>query len=583
MEKNVVNLIINDINVQAPKGESVLEAAKLAGIHIPSLCYFSMPGLDILNRPANCRVCIVEQVGGRKGGLIPACATFVSEGMIIYTNSDRALNARRTIVELMLSNHPSDCFMCDRSPTCELLAIASDLGIREIPYEGEKNNFPQDTSSHSILRDPNKCILCRRCETMCKEVQSVGVLSSVNRGFNTSVATAFDGPLSDSTCTFCGQCVAVCPTGALLDRSCSQDVWKALNDPEKFVVVQTAPAVRTALGEALGMPSDEVVTGKMVAALRRMGFDKVIDTNFGADVTVMEESAELVERMRDGGSLPLITSCCPSWIKFIEHQYPDLLDHPSSCKSPQEMVGALAKTYLAEKLGVDPANVVCVSVMPCLSKKYEANNEALKSGQANVDYVISTRELARMIKEACISFADLPNESFDALMGMSTGGADIFGATGGILEGTLRVGYELLTKERLETLEFEDLRGFKGGVKEATIDLGNIKLKVASVNELKNARKLLEDVRNGTSEYHAIEITACPGGCIAGGGQPYHKSNEEILDKRRELLYKEDRNKQLRRSNENPEVKALYDEFLGKPGSEKAHKLLHTKYVKRSV
>ncbi|MCL2409059.1 MAG: NADH-dependent [FeFe] hydrogenase, group A6 [Oscillospiraceae bacterium] len=575
-----VNIKINDIPVAAKKGDSVLDAAKQAGIHIPALCYLNMHDLEVLNRPASCRICVVEQVGGRKGKLVPACATFVFEGMEVRTNSKRALHARRTVVELMLSDHPTDCLTCAKNLDCQLQTFAAELGVREIPYEGEKTNFEQDLSSHSILRDPNKCILCRRCEAVCNEVQSVGALSAVNRGFHTTVTTAFDTPLIDTQCTFCGQCAAVCPTGAIVGAAYTKEVWNALNDPDKYVIVQTAPAIRAALGELFGLPAGTDVTGKMVEALRRLGFDQVLSTNFTADVTVVEEGAELIHRVKHGGALPMVTSCCPAWIKFVEHHYPDLLDLPSSCKSPQEMLGALAKTYLAEKLGIDPSKIVSVSVMPCLAKKYEANREEL----GDVDYVISTRELGRMIKEAGISFNDLPDGEFDSFMGTSSGAGDIFGTTGGVLEAVLRTFYEKLTNKPLEKLEFEALRGIEGTViKEAEIEVDGTKLKVAVAHELRNARKLLDDIRAGKSEYHAIEIMACPGGCIAGGGQPNHNSSEEILKKRREVLYSVDKNKSLRRAHDNPEVKKLYEEFLGEPHSKKAHDLLHTEYVKRSV
>jgi len=579
-----VNITINDIKVSAIKGESILEAAKRVGIKIPSLCFFNMCSLDILNRPASCRVCMVEEVGGRKGGIVPACATFVSEGMVVYTNSKRALDARRTIVELMLSDHPADCLACDRNLTCELQELASDLGIKEIRFPGEQTNLPMDNSSCSVRRDPNKCVLCRRCETMCSEVQSVGVLSAVNRGFPTTVGTAFDTPLMETQCTFCGQCVAVCPTGALTCAGDTHHVWDALIDPDKYVVVQIAPAVRTGLGEMFGLPPGENVTGKMVAALRQIGFNKVYDTSFTADLTVMEESTELINRLKTGEKLPLITSCCPAWIKFVEHQYPERLEHPSTCKSPQQMFGVLAKTYLAEKLGVDPSKMVSVSVMPCLSKKYEANRDENKhNGLADVDYVLSTREFGRMIKEACISFNALPDEGFDALMGESSGAGNIFGASGGVLEATLRTSYEMMTGKRLDKIDFEVLRGFNKGVKEATIEINGATLKVAVAHELRNARRLLDDIIAGKSEYHVIEVMACPGGCIAGGGQPYHKASEEILEARRKILYDEDAGKSLRRAHENPDIKKLYDEFLGHPHSEKAHELLHTGFVKRSI
>ena len=584
IEDSTVNITVNNVKIAAEKGESILEAAKKAGIKIPSLCYFNMHNLDVLNRPASCRVCMVEQVGGRRGRLVPACATFVSEGMVINTNSKKAVEARRTIVELMLSDHPSDCLSCVRNKTCELLSLAADLGIREVRYKGETNFFHRDTSSYSVVRDPAKCVLCRRCESMCTNVQSVGVLSGINRGFDTIVGTAFDTPLIDTQCTFCGQCVAVCPTGALTTVGDTREVWNVVNDPDKYVVVQTAPAIRAALGEMFGMPAGQSVTGKMVSALRRLGFDKVFDTNFAADVTVLEESTEFLHRLKNRGKLPLITSCCPSWVKFIEHQYPDLIEHPSSCRSPQETFGALAKTYLAEKLGVDPGKIVCVSIMPCLAKKYEAHREELKREEyPNVDFVLSTRELGHMIKEAGIELQDLPEEKFDTFMGESSGASVIFGAAGGILEAVLRTAYETTTGKRLGKIELDVLRGFSKGIKEAVINLGGIDVKVASANELKNTRKLMEDIRDGKSEYHLIEITACPGGCIAGGGQPYHYASEEVLNKRRDVLYDEDRNNSVRRSHENPEVQKLYEEFLGHPGSEKSHNLIHTKYVKRSI
>jgi len=580
MEK-MVNITVNDIQIEAKKSESILEAAQRYGINIPYLCFMNMCSLDVLNRPASCRVCMVEQVGGRKGGIVPACATFVSEGMQVYTNSKRAIDARRTIVELMLSDHPDDCLLCDRNLSCELQTIAHDLGVRKIRYKGEMSSYEKDTSSAAMVRDPNKCIYCKRCENMCSQVQTVGVLSGVDRGFATTVSTAFDLPLAETQCTFCGQCAAVCPTGALVGADQTNEVWNAIMDPDKYVVVQVAPAVRVALGELFGLPAGEIVTGKMVAALRRLGFNQVLDTNLTADLTIMEEGAELIDRLKNGGKLPLVTSCCPAWIKFAEHQYPDLLDNISSCKSPQEMFGALAKAYLPQKLGVDPKKMVVVSVMPCLAKKYEASREEMGG---NVDYVISTRELGRMIKEACISFADLPEERFDSHMGASSGAADIFGTTGGVMEAALRTVYETLTNKKLEKLDFEALRGIGGtNIKEATVDIDGTKVKVAVAHELRNARKLMDDVRAGKSEYHAIEIMACPGGCVNGGGQPLHHGCEEIINKRREAIYREDAGKKMRRSHENLEIKMIYDEFLGKPCGDKSHDLLHTEYVKRSI
>ena len=582
---NIVNITINDIPVAVKKGDSILDAAAQIGVEIPSLCYLNMHDLDVLNRPASCRVCMVEQVDGRKPKLVPACATFVYEGMAVQTNSKKSIHVRRTVLELLLSDHPTDCLTCAKNLSCDLQRYAADLGIDKVHYEGESTAFKQDKSGHSLVRDPNKCVLCRRCEAVCENVQSVGVLSAVGRGFDTTIGTAFNEPITETQCTACGQCVAVCPTGALTGMEHTREVWVALQDPDKFVVVQTAPAIRAALGEMFEMPPGTGVTGKMVAALRRLGFDRVLDTNFAADITVIEESAELMERVKSGGKLPLLASCCPAWILFCEHHYPDLLDHPSSCKSPAEMFGALAKTYLAEKLGIDPAKMVVVSIMPCLAKKYEAHRSELKNNELpNVDYVLSTRELARMIKEAGILFKRLPDEKFDSIMGESSGAADIFGSTGGVLEAVLRSYCERSTGKTLDKLEFESLRGFSGiGVKEAKIDVDGEEIRVAVVHELRNARLLLDEIRAGNSPYHAIEIMACPGGCIAGGGQPYHHSDEETLTKRREVLYNEDKGKKLRRAHENQEVKKLYDEYLGGPNSEKAHKLLHTTYVRRSV
>ena len=583
MGNDTVNLTINDVKVTAKKGDSILDAAKHAGIQIPHLCYLNMHDLEVLNRPAACRICMVEQEGGSKGRLVPACATFVFEGMVVQTNSRKALIARRTNIELMLSDHPSDCLTCVKNLSCDLQRFAAELGIKQIHYEGETTKFPKDMSSFSFVRDNNKCILCRRCEAVCANVQSVGVLSAKNRGFVTTVGTAFDMPIIDTECTFCGQCVAICPTGGLTGIANTREIWACLTDPDKYVVVQTAPAVRAALGEMFGMPAGTNSTGKMVAALKRLGFDQVLDTNFAADVTIMEESTEFMNRLKNGGKLPLICSCCPAWIKFCEHQYPDLLEYPSSCKSPQEMFGAIAKSYLAEKLGVDPKKIVCVSIMPCLAKKFEARRPELSNdGLPNVDIVLSTGELARLIREAGIVYEELPDEGFDSIMGLSSGAADIFGTTGGVLEALLRSYYERSTGNKLKKLEFETLRGFSDiDIKEATIEIDGTVVKVAVAHELRNARKLLEDIRAGKSDYHAIEIMACPGGCIAGGGQPLHHSSEETLNKRREVLYKEDKVKIFRRSHDNPELAKLYDEFLGEPYGEKAHDLLHTEYVKR--
>jgi len=584
-ETAMVNLVINDIEITAREGDSVLDAAKNAGIQIPHLCYLNMHNTGILNMPATCRVCTVEQVDGDNSKLVPACTTFVSDGMVIYTSSKTARNARRTIIELILSDHPFNCLSCVKNLHCDLQKLAAELDIKTNYYGDISIKAKEDSSNYSVVRDPNKCILCRRCEEVCSNVQSVGVLTCIGKGFNTTVGTAFRKPLNETQCTYCGQCVAVCPTGALSGVSGTKEIWSVLTDPDKYVVVQTAPAVRAAMGEILNLPPETNLTGQMVAALKKLGFDKVLDTNFGADVTVMEESTEFISRLRNNERLPLITSCCPSGIKFCEHHYPDLLEHPSSCKSPQEVFGAIAKSYLAEKLGVDPLKMVCVSIMPCLAKKYEARREELQSdGIPNVDIALSTRELCQMIKEAGILSKQLPDEKFDSFMGVSSGAADIFGTTGGVMEALLRSFYERSTGKRLGNLEFESLRGFKGaGIKEAAIDFEGREIRVAVAHGLRNARMLLDDVRAGKSKYHAIEVMACPGGCIAGGGQPLHHSNEDILHRRREILYKEDRNKELRRSHENTEVIKLYEEYLGEPNSEKACALLHTVYTKREV
>lgn len=581
-EVNVLSLVtvnINNRQVQVEEGATILEAAKLLNIKIPTLCHLNLHDTKMVNQTASCRVCMVEVEGRRN--LAPACATPVYNNMVVKTNSIRAINARRTVVELLLSDHPKDCLTCDKNTNCELQKLASDLGVREIHYEGEISTYPIDDSSHSIVRNLDKCILCRRCETMCNKVQTVNVLSGVDRGFNTVVAPAFNLPMTDTACTYCGQCVAVCPTAALTEVNNVPKLWRALKDKEKYVIVQTAPAVRVALGEEFGMEPGTVVTGKMASALRALGFAKVFDTDFAADLTIMEEASEFVHRLQHGGRLPILTSCCPGWVKFFEHQFPDLLDIPSSCKSPHEMFGAVAKTYLAEKLGVDPKKVVVVSIMPCLAKKYEAARPELSNdGMQDVDIVITTRELAKMLREAGIDFASLDDGDFDNPLGESTGASVIFGATGGVIEAALRTAYEWLTNETLENVEFNDLRGMTG-VKEASVRINDMDVKIAVAHGLGNARKILEDIRAGKANYHAIEIMACPGGCIGGGGQPYIFGDTDILKKRAEGIYNEDRNKPIRKSHENPAVKALYEEFLGEPYGEKAHHLLHTSYVER--
>ena len=583
MNENIT-LKIDNREISVPKGTTILEAARDMGIDIPTLCYMNLKDLCIKNAPASCRLCVVE-VEGRKN-LAPSCATRCENGMNVHTNTIRVLNARRTVLELMLSDHPSDCLVCAKSGNCELQSVAIKLGIREIPFEGEKTEFRVDLSP-SIRRDATKCIYCRRCEMMCNEVQTVGALSAINRGFSSVVMPAFDQSLQDSECTFCGQCVAVCPVGALTELDHTNRLIKDLADPDKTVIVQTAPAVRAALGEEFALPAGTSVTGKMVAALRKLGFAKVFDTDFAADLTIMEEGTELLGRLGaflngdKSVKLPIITSCCPGWVNFFEKQFPDLLDMPSSARSPQQMFGSIAKTYWAEKMGIKRENLIVVSVMPCLAKKFECERDEFKTnGDPDVNYSISTRELAALIKQTNINFMQLEDEDFDAPLGESTGAAVIFGATGGVMEAALRTAYEIHTGKTLDNVNFEGVRGIEN-LKEATIDVDGFELKVAVAHGLGNARKLMNEIRAGKSKYHAIEIMACPGGCIGGGGQPLHHGDSSLLKARTRALYTEDSEKSLRKSHQNPYIISLYEEFLGKPMSEKAHHLLHTCYFNR--
>jgi NADP-reducing hydrogenase subunit HndD len=578
-----IKLTIDNKEVEVPKGTTIHKAAKELGIDIPTLCYMELHDLNIENKPGGCRICVAEVQGRRN--LAPTCSTNCEEGMVVKTHTTRVLNARRTVMEFILSDHPKDCLVCAKSGNCELQDMANRLGIRDIPGQeyAAMSTYRKDTSP-SIIRDLDKCIMCRRCETMCNTVQTVGALSAVNRGFMAAVAPAFEQNLEYSTCTYCGQCVAVCPTGALTEVNHVPNVLRALVDPTKTVVVQTAPAVRAALGEEFGYEAGTLVTGKMVAVLRALGFDYVFDTDFAADLTIMEEGTELLDRLTrhlkgdKTARLPILTSCCPGWVNFFEEYFPDLKDVPSTAKSPQQMFGAIAKTYFADIIGKDRKDIVVVSIMPCLAKKYECQRpEFATDGNPDVDFSISTRELAQFIKQANIDLKTLPDEDFDAPLGESTGAGVIFGATGGVIEAAVRTAYEVYTGKKLDRLDFTELRGFEG-VRSATIDFNGLPVNIGIAHGLGNARKLLNDVREGKSQFHAIEVMACPGGCIGGGGQPLHHGNSEIIKARATAIYAEDKKKPLRKSHENPFIIKLYKEFLGKPNSEKAHHLLHTHY-----
>jgi NADP-reducing hydrogenase subunit HndD len=580
-----IKLTIDNKEIEVQAGTSILHAAKASGIDIPSLCYFKLGDMPIENRPGGCRVCVVEVEGRRN--LAPACVTECTEGMVVKTHTIRALNARKTVLELILSDHPTDCLVCAKSGNCDLQSLAQKMGIRQLHYTGEQSHYRKDTSP-SIIRDMDKCIMCRRCEMMCNEVQTVGVLSAINRGFMSVVSPAFEMNLDHSVCTYCGQCVAVCPTGALTEVDHTNAVVRALADPTKTVIVQTAPAVRAALGEEFGLEPGTLVTGKMASALRQLGFNYVFDTDFAADLTIMEEGAELLGRLSaflngdKSVKLPILTSCCPAWVKFFEHQFPDMLDIPSTAKSPQQMFGAIAKSYFAEQIKVDRKNLVVVSIMPCLAKKYECTRDEFKvDNNPDVDYSLSTRELASLIKQSNIDFMSLADDDFDKPLGESTGAAVIFGTTGGVIEAAVRTAYELHTGKKLQKVDFEELRGLEG-IRHATVDFDGLKLNIGIAHGLGNARKLLEDIKEGKSQFHAIEIMACPGGCIGGGGQPLHHGNLDILKKRQLAIYREDAGKPIRKSHENPFIIELYNNYLGKPLGEKSHHLLHTAYFDRS-
>ena len=579
----MVNVIIDGVSVQVEKGSTILQAAQKAGINIPTLCY-----LKDVNQIGACRVCLVEVKGAK--ALQPSCVYPVTEGLEVMTNTAKVREARKGVVELLLSNHPADCLNCVRSGNCELQNLAQQMGIRKNRFEGEQSTFPIDERSVAIVRDPNKCVYCRRCEAVCSKVQGVSILGGIGRGFNSTVGPAFGHALDDINCTLCGQCINVCPVGALTEKDDTQKVWNALADDSKHVVVQFSPAVRIAISEEFGLPMGTISTGKLVAALRRMGFNKVFDTNWSADLTIMEEGNELLHRLQNGGTLPMITSCSPGWVKFCENHFPGELDHLSSAKSPQQMFGAMVKTYYPQTDGLNAADIYSVSIMPCTAKKFEAARpEMNSSGYQDVDAVITVREIARMIKQAGIDFANLPDEECDAPMGVGTGAATIFGTTGGVMEAALRTVYEVVVGKELPKLELEEVRGTMGEIKEATIDLNGTPVKVAVVNTLARAKEIMKQVQAGTADYTFIEIMACPNGCVGGGGTPIVDAltrtllTEDYRALRAKGLYNDDANLPIRKSHENPFIKAAYENFLGEPLGHKAHELLHTHYTARKL
>lgn len=572
----MVNLKIDDKKVCVPEGTTILDAAKQAGIDIPTLCF-----LKDINEVGDCRMCIVEVEGRR--GFATSCIQTVEEGMVVHTHTPNVLEARHMILDLIISNHSKDCLTCTRSGNCELQDLAIKFNVLDIEFQGERTEHKIDDKSPSIVRDFNKCILCRRCVATCKNVQNIGAIDCIGRGFESCISTTYDHSLNDVNCTFCGQCIEACPTGALHEKENINEVWAKLKDPDTFVVAQTAPSVRVALGEEFGMEIGTNVTGKMVSALKHLGFDKVFDTNTGADFTIMEEATEFVKRFKENDNLPMTTSCCPGWVRFAEMEYPENLPHLSSCKSPHQMFGAIIKSYYAEKNHIDPSKIYVVSVMPCIAKKYESKREEMEvDGVRDVDAVITTRELARMIKQSNVEFDKLEDDTFDSPMGEATGAGAIFGVTGGVMEAALRTAYELMTGEELQKLEFEEIRGEKG-IKKATVKIGNKDVKVAVAHGLKNARKIMEEIKNGAADYSFVEVMACPGGCIMGGGQPIKNSKTrmttDVAGKRAAAMYSIDERSTIRKSHGNPVLKQIYKEYIGKPGEHKAHELLHTHYT----
>lgn len=574
----MVNLKIDDKKVCVPEGTTILEAARQAGIDIPTLCF-----LKEINEVGDCRMCIVE-VEGRKG-FATSCIQTVEEGMVVHTHTQNVLEARHVILDLIISNHAKDCLTCTRSGNCELQDLSIKFNVLSNEFVGERTKHEIDDKSPAIVRDFNKCILCRRCVATCKNVQEIGAIDCINRGFDSCISTTYDKSLNDVNCTFCGQCIESCPTGALHEKENINDVWAKLKDPDTYVVVQTAPSVRVALGEEFGMEIGTNVTGKMVSALKSLGFDKVFDTNTGADFTIMEEATELVTRIKNNDNLPMTTSCCPAWVKFVEMNYPENIKHLSSCKSPHQMLGAIIKSYFAEKNKIDRNKIYVVSVMPCIAKKYERQREEMVvDGLYDVDAVITTRELARMIKQANIDFKVLEDNEFDNPMGEATGAGAIFGTTGGVMEAALRAAYEMITGKELKKVEFEEVRGEKG-IKKAEISLGDKKIKVAVAHGLGNAKRVMEDIKNKKADYQFVEVMSCPGGCIMGGGQPIKNSkvrtSVDVRRKRAEAMYDIDKKSTIRKSQDNPILKSIYEDYIGNAGGEMAHKLLHTHYDKK--
>lgn len=576
-----IKIKINGVEMQAPKGSTILEAARMAHIDIPTLCF-----LKEINEIGACRICVVEVKGARS--LVASCVYPINEGMEIWTNTPKVLASRKATLQLILSNHKKECLSCVRSGNCELQQLCRDLQVDdENKYEGQTTVSEIDSSAAHMIRDNGKCILCRRCTAACEKVQGVTVIGANERGFATEIGSPFEMGLGETSCVSCGQCIAVCPTGALQEKDNTKEVLAAIADPDKYVVVQTAPSVRAGLGEEFGLPIGTNVEGQMVAALRRLGFDRVFDTDFAADLTIMEEAHEFLDRVQNGGRLPMITSCSPGWVKYCEHYFPDMTENLSSCKSPQQMFGAMLKTYFAEKMGIAPEKIVSVSVMPCTAKKFEIGRaDQSAAGVADVDIALTTRELAKMIKQAGIGFAALPKETFDDPLGESSGAGVIFGATGGVMEAALRTAVETLTGEELASVDFKEVRG-TDGIKEATYQVAGLDVNVAVASGLSNARTLLDKVKSGEANYHFIEIMACPGGCVNGGGQPIQpgtvRNFTDIKTLRAKALYDQDAHMPIRKSHENPSIKKLYQEYLGEPGGHKAHETLHTTYVKRRI